>query len=90
MFRTAQPFPATRPAGRPRTSRALVTAALLAATLLGSTACTRHSREGAAIGAVTGAGLGALGGHGIFRGAATGAVVGGAGGYIYDKVKDWD
>ncbi len=60
---------------------------LLLAAALGTAACTKNTGRGAAIGAATGAGLGALGGGGIVRGAATGAAVGGAGGYIYDKVK---
>jgi hypothetical protein len=57
-------------------------------TALGASGCTEHSREGAVIGAATGAGVGLLGGGGVVRGAATGAAVGGAGGYIYDKVRD--
>lgn len=72
-----------------RKSRIVVAATALLA-LATTTACTENSGRGAAVGAATGAGLGALGNGGILRGAATGAIVGGAGGYIYDQVKDWD
>ena len=65
-------------------------AGLLLAGLLGVTACTENTGRGAAVGAAAGAGLGALGHGGIVSGAAKGAVVGGVGGFIYDKVKDWD
>ena len=65
----------------------LFVAATLLTTMLGASACTKHTGTGAGIGAAAGAGLGALSGNGILSGAATGAVVGGAGGYIYDKLK---
>ena len=71
-----------------REGRTFVTAALLAAAVtLGAAACTQNTGRGAAIGAATGAGVGALGGGGVIRGAATGAAVGAAGGYVYDKVR---
>jgi hypothetical protein len=69
------------------TGRAVLVAAVLLGTALGSNACTENTGRGAAIGAAAGAGLGALNG-GIIRSAATGAAVGAAGGYIYDQVRD--
>ncbi len=63
------------------------TGMMLLAAASGTAACSENVGRGAAIGAATGAGLGALGGGGIVRGAATGAAVGAAGGYVYDKVR---
>ena len=64
------------------------TAILLLLGVVSTTACTQNVGKGAALGAATGAGLGALGGDGIIRNAATGAVVGAAGGFIYDTLLD--
>src|SRR3954447_4494068 len=87
MIRIANITPATAAGGRkgPDRARALLAGALLAVGL-GSAACTPHTGEGAALGAATGAGLGALGGRGVLASAATGAAVGGAGALIYDKL----
>ena len=87
MTRIANITPAAPTAGHrgTRGARALLAGLLLAAGL-GAAACTSHTGEGAALGAATGAGLGALSGRGVLASAATGAAVGGAGAVIYDKL----
>jgi hypothetical protein len=72
-----------------RTIHRLGTAMLLVVGL-GLGGCSGNTGKGAAIGAVGGAGLGALGPGSVLGNAAAGAAAGAAGGFIYDQVKNKD